>query len=144
MIPAITAVLAMAVVIATPAVFAESGDGSKKYMKYWTVSIGDASGTLEITPDTDLDSLREQAISSEEASAGHENVVKTRLSKAVNDSEEYFLVWKVVTESTDENDPTHTVDVLDAGTGNLLTSMTKEGGGCGFKKSGTTETGGRV
>ena len=140
---AIASVAVFSLVFAiAPAAFAE-GDYST-YKKYWVLSIGDASGTIEITEDSDIAALKEQAISSEEATAGYENVVKARLAQAVNDSDQYFLVWKVVTESGDENDSTYTVNVLDAGTGNLLTSMTKEGGGCGSHKSGTTNTGGQA
>lgn len=128
----------------TPEIFADNGDDSKTYKRYWVISIGDASGTIEITEDSDLAALMEQAISSEEATAGYENVVKARLAQAVNDYEQYFLVWKIVTESSDENDSTYTVNILDAGTGDLLTSMTKEGGGCGYHKSSTTSTGGQA
>jgi len=124
-------------------VFADDGDYSKPYKRHWGISIGDSVGTLEITEDTDLASLKEQAISSEEATVGYENVVKTRLSQAVNDSEQYFLVWKVVTESFDEENSKFTVNVVDAGTGELLNSITKEGG-CGFHKSGSSGTGGQA
>lgn len=127
-----------------PAAFADGGDYSKTYKGHWAISIGEASGTIEITEGSDIASLKEQAISSEEAIAGYENVIKARLAQAVNDSGHYFLVWKVVTESGDESDSTYTVNVLDAGEGNLLTSMTKEGGGCGSHKSGTTTTGGQA
>ena len=50
----------------------------------------------------------------------------------------------MVTESGDAEDSTYTKNVLDAGTGELLTSVTKEGGGCGYKKSGTPSTGGQA
>lgn len=127
-----------------PHAIAESEDGSKTYKKYWIISIGDKSGTIEITDDSDIDELKEQAISYDDATAGYENVVKARLSQAVNDSGQYYLVWKVVTESGDAEDSAYTNNVLDAGTGELLTSVTKEGGGCGYKKSGTTSTGGQA
>jgi len=137
------AVFSLIFVIA-PEVFADNGDDSKTYKRYWVISIGDASGTIEITEDSDIAALKEQAISSEDATTGYENVVKARLAQAVNDSEQYFLVWKVITGSSDENDSTYTVNILDAGTGDLLTSMTKEGGGCGYHKSSTTSTGGQA
>ena len=137
------AVLSMIFAIA-PQALAESDDGSKTYKKYWVISIGDKSGTIEITEGSDIEQLKKQSISFEDATAGYENVIKARLSQAVNDSGQYFLVWKVVTESSDAEDSTYTKNVLDAGTGELLTSVTKEGGGCGYKKSGTTGTGGQA
>lgn len=124
-----------------PQAIAESEDGSKTYKKYWVISIGDKSGTIEITEDSAIEKLKEQAISSEEATAGYENVIKAHLSQAVNDSGQYFLVWKMITESGDAKDSKYTKNVLDAGTGKLLTSVIKEGGVCGYKKSGTTSTG---
>jgi hypothetical protein len=128
----------------SPQALAESEDGSKTYKKYWVISIGDKSGTIEITDDSDIEQLKEQAISYEETIAGYENVIKARLSQAVNDSGQYFLVWKVVTQSGDAEDSTYTKNIVDAGTGELLTSVTKEGGGCGYKKSSTTSTGGQA
>jgi hypothetical protein len=128
----------------SPQALAESEDGSKTYKKYWVISIGDKSGTIEITDDSDIEQLKEQAISYEEATAGYENVIKARLSQAINDSGQYFLVWKVVTESGDAEDSTYTKNIVDAGTGELLISISKEGGGCGYKKSGTTSTGGQA
>lgn len=133
------AVLSLIVVMA-PNALAESEDGSKTYKRHWEISIGDASGTLEITSTTDIEELKAQAISAEDAAKEYDNVVKTRLGKAINDSGNYFLVWKIVTsESTEETGTTYTVNVLDAGNGDLLTSMTKEGGGCGYKNKTNTE-----
>jgi len=137
------AVFSIIFVIA-PAALADDGNYTKSYNHYWMVSIGDTAGTIEITEDSDIAVLKEQAISSDEVTAGYENVVKARLVQAVNDSDQYFLVWKVVTESGDESESTYTVNILDAGNGELLTSMTKEGGGCGFHKSKTIETGGQA
>lgn len=142
---ALASVAALSLIFAiAPTALADDGNYTKNYRHHWMISIGDASGTIEITEDSDIAALKEQAISSEEAAAGYENVVKARLAQAVNDSEQYFLVWKVVTESGDDGDSTYTVNVLDAGTGDLLTSMTKEGGGCGYHKSSTTSTGGQA
>jgi len=133
------AVLSLIVVMA-PNALAESEDGSKTYKRHWEISIGDASGTLEITSTTDIEDLKAKAISAEEVAKEYDNVVKNRLGKAVNDSGNYFLVWKVVTsESTEETGTTYTVNVLDAGSGELLTSMTKEGGGCDYKNKLNTE-----
>ena len=142
---ALTSVAAFSLIFAiAPYAFAESEDGTKTYHKYRVISISEKSGTIEITDDSDIEKLKEQAITYEDATTDYENVVKARLSQAVNDSGQYFLVWKVVTESGDAENSTYTKNVLDAGTGELLISMTKEGGGCGYKKSGTTSTGGQA
>ena len=122
--------------------FAES-DGDKSYKRSWVVSIGDAEGTIEISEDTNIDDVRDSAISEEQARQGYDDVDKAKLKKAVNDSGQYFLVWKLVDYT--ESD-TKTMYILDAGTGEALTEpITKEGGGsCGDKekKSQTTRTSG--
>jgi hypothetical protein len=140
---ALVAMLSLIFVI-SPQALAGSVDGSKTHHKYWVISIGDKSGTIEITERSDIEQLKQQAISYEETTAGYENVVKARLSQAVNDSGQYYLVWNVVTEPGDAEDSTYTKNIIDAGTGELLTSITKEGGECGYKKSGTTSTEGQA
>ena len=141
-----TSVVAFALVFAVaPSAMADSEDGAKSYKRHWAVPIGEASGTLQITEDTNKAELKEKAISLGEVADDYENVVKARLGKAVNDSGEYYLVWKLVSINHDaESDTkTFTIHVLDAGNGDLLTSMTKEGGSCGDKdKSDTTPTSG--
>lgn len=128
------------IVVMAPTVLAASDEGSKTYKRHWEIPLGDVSGTLEITPTTDIEDLKAQAVSAEDAAKGYENVVKIQLGKAVNDSGNYFLVWKVViSKSSEETGKTYTVNILDAGSGEILTSITKEGGGCGYKNKSNTE-----
>jgi len=121
-------------------VFADS-EGDKSYKRSWVVSIGDAKGTIEISEDTNIDDVRDSAMSEEQARQGYDDVDKAKLKKAVNDSGQYFLVWKLIDYT--ESD-TKTMYILDAGTGEQLTEpITKEGGSCGDKeKSQTTRTSG--
>lgn len=139
-------VVAIALIFAVaPFAMADSEDGSKSYKRHWTISIGEQSGTLPITENTDKEQLKAQAISLEEAVDGYEDIVRAHLGMAVNDSGEYYLIWKLVSVAHDEESDTKTFTVyaLDAGTGDLLTTMTKEGGKCGDKdKSQTTLTSG--
>ena len=128
-----------------PYAIADSEDGTKTYKRHWAISIGEQSGTLPITEVTDKEQLKAQAISIDEATSGYEDIVKARLGKAVNDAGDYYLIWKLVSVSHDEESDTKTFTIyaLDAGTGDLLTTMTKEGGKCGDKgKSQTTPTSG--
>lgn len=123
----------------SPTVYANY-DSSNTYTRHWAIPIGNATGTLQIKDDSNIEELKSQAISSDEASSGYDNVVKTHLGQAVNDSGDYFLVWKVVTSQTNNDaSATYTMNILDAGNGQLLTSVDKDGGGCDHKyKSGTT------
>ena len=130
--------MAMLAVMATVAVFGSSSlafssyDGGT-YAGSWTVSIGDAVGTIAISDDTSIDDLRDQAISREDAVEGYDNVIKSKLTKAVNDSDEYYLVWKVVEAA--ESDM-YIMHILDAGTGEpLVDPVIKEGGMCGGAKT---------
>ncbi|MDH3203411.1 MAG: hypothetical protein OEL81_01880 [Nitrosopumilus sp.] len=120
-------------------VFADSED--KSYKRSWVVPIGDAEGTIEISEETNIDDVRDSAISEEQARQGYDDVDKAKLKKAVNDSGQYFLVWKLVDYT--EYD-TKIMYIIDAGTGEALTEpITKEGGSCGGKeKSQTTRTSG--
>ena len=141
-----TAIVAFALIFAiTPYALADSEDGSKTYKRHWAISIGEKSGTLQITEDTNKEELVGKAISLEQAIDGYADVVRAHLGKAVNDSGEYYLVWKIISlnQDTESDTKIHTINVLDAGTGDLLTTVTKEGGKCGDKdKSETTPTSG--
>jgi hypothetical protein len=129
-------------------VMAESQDGAKSYKRYWSIPIGDASGSLEITKTTDKAELKKSAISLEQVTKGYANIHKANLGVAVNDDGKYFLVWKLTSFNYDSgNDAnTKTVHVLDAKTGKpLIEPITQEGfgnhGSCANKdKSKTTQT----
>ena len=139
-------VAAVALILTVPqSVVADSEDGSKTYKRYWAIPIEDKKGTLQITEDTNKDELKQKVISLSEAADGYSDIVKARLGKAVNDSGEYYLVWKLVSVEYDADSDTkiRTIYVVDAGNGQLLTTMTKEGGKCGDKdKSETIQTSG--
>lgn len=105
----------------------------KSYKRNWIVPIGDAEGTIEISQDTNIDDVRDLAISQEEATQGYD-VDKAKLKKAVNDSGQYYLVWKLV-DYTDSD--TKIRYILDAGTGEQLTDpIVKEKGSCSKHKTG--------
>ena len=109
---------------------ADSGD--KSYKQSWAVPIGQAEGTLEISQDTNIDDVRDLAISEEQARQGYD-ADRARLAKAVNDSGQYFLVWKLV-DYTESN--TKIKYILDAGTGEqLIEPIVKEVGSCGGHKT---------
>ncbi len=135
-VSAVVAAFALAFVIATPYVMAESGygmhsyhDGAKSHKGHWAISIGEATGTVPITEEDTRESLKQQAISLSEAAEDYSDITKARLGKAVNDAGDYFLVWKLVDVDHDTESDTkiHTIYVLDAGTGDLLIDpLTKE------------------
>lgn len=124
-------VLTVALVFGAAAPAFSSSDG-ESYKRNWISSIGDAVGTIEVSKDANVDDVRDQAISAEEAKDGYD-VKKASLTKAVNNSDQYFLVWKLIEYG--ETD-TVTMYILDAGTGEqLVEPITKEGGMCPSKKS---------
>ncbi|MEX0861649.1 hypothetical protein [Nitrosopumilus sp.] len=112
--------------------FADSDGEAKSHKRHWVMPIGDSVGTIEISEDTHIDDVKDKAISQEQATQGYD-VDKAKLKKAINNSGQYFLVWKLV-DYTESN--TKIYYVLDAGTGEQLTEpITKEKGSCGDKKS---------
>ncbi len=127
-------------------VLADSDGEAKSYKRHWAIPIGDASGSLEITPDTDKAELEKSVLPLEIAAAEYSDIHKAKLGKAVNDEGRYFLVWNLVSYGHDTESDTKfkTIYVLDAGTGEPLADpITKEGGGsCGDKdKPQTKRTG---
>ncbi len=132
---AIVVTFALAFVVATPFVMAESGygmhsyDGAKSHKGHWAISIGEKTGTVPITDEDTRESLKNQAISLSEAAEDYPDITKARLGKAVNDDGNYFLIWKLVSVDHDAESYTKilTIYVLDAGTGDLLIEpLTKE------------------
>jgi len=123
----------LAVVMVFGTMSSAFADYDGKSYKRWVVPIGDAEGTIEISEDTNIDDVRDLAISEEQARQGYDDVYKAKLKKAVNDSGQYFLVWKLVDYA--ESD-TKIMYILDAGTGEqLIEPIVKEKGSCGDKKS---------
>ena len=107
----------------------------------WVISIGEKSGSLEITEEDTKFKLKQKAKSLDELDlSDYQDITKTRLGTAVNDDGQYFLVWKLMSVEYDEESDTSikTIYVLDAGTGEPLLDepIRKEGGSCGFKESG--------
>lgn len=138
------AIVALIFAVTHP-VMADSGDGSKSYKTHWAISIGDKSGKLKITEQDTKEKLKGQAIALSEIPGNYPDIKMAKLGKAVNDAGEKFLVWKLMSVKTDAESDTriHTIYVLDAKDGELLTQITKEGGSCGDKdKSKSTNTSG--
>ncbi len=145
-IPTLFATMIAVVLVfgAATTVMAYSEDG-KSYKKHWSISIGTAEGSLQITEDNTKHELKASALPLEEVIIGYSDIHKARLGSAVNDSGNYYLVWKLVSSDYDEESDTkiRTIYVLDAGTGELLTDPIIKEGKCGYKdKSETTKTSG--
>jgi len=134
-LPVFVAAFALAFLVATPFVMAESGygmhsyDGAKSHKGHWAISIGEKTGTVPITEEDTRESLKNQAKSLSEVAEDYPDVTKAKLGKAVNDDGNYFLVWKLVSVDHDAESDTKilTIYVLDARTGDLLIEpLTKE------------------
>ena len=138
-------VAAVLIVGSVSPVMADSETGEKSYKRHWSISIGTAEGSLQITEDNTKHELKASALPLEEVIIGYSDIHKARLGSAVNDSGNYYLVWKLVSSDYDEESDTkiRTIYVLDAGTGEQLTEPITKEGGCGYKdKSETTKTSG--
>lgn len=134
-LPVLVATFALAFVIATPYVMAESGNGmhsyhddAKSHKSHWAIQVEGFEGTIQITEDVDKKTLKDKVtVSLSEASAGLD-VQKASLGVAVNENGEKYLVWKLVSINKDsESDTaTATINIVDAGDADNTTSVTKE------------------
>ena len=134
-VSALVAAFALAFVVATPYVMAESGygmhsyhDGVKSHKGHWAIQVEGFQGSIPITEDSDRTTLKEQAISLSEAAADYPNVKKAKLGKAINENGDKFLVWKLVDFSKDSESGTAkmTIYIVDAGDADNTAEITKE------------------
>jgi len=132
---ALVATFALAFVVATPYVMAESGygmhsyhDGAKSHKGHWAIQVEGFEGSILITEDSDRATLKEKAIPLSEAVADYPNVKKATLGKAINENGDKFLVWKLVDFSKDSESGTAkmTIYIVDAGDADNTTEITKE------------------
>ncbi len=132
-VSAVVAAFALAFVIATPYVMAESGygmhsyhDGTKSHKGNWAIQVEGFVGSIEITEDADRKTLKDKVtVSLSEASAGLD-VQKAGLGVAVNEDGDKYLVWKLVSFNKDSESGTVTINIVDAGDQDNTTSVTKE------------------
>ncbi len=134
-VSALVAAFALAFLVATPYVMAESGygmhsyhDGAKSHKGHWAIQVEGFEGSIPITEDSDRTTLKEQAISLSEAAADYPNVKKAKLGKAIHENGDKFLVWKLVDFSKDSESGTAkmTIYIVDAGDAKNTAEITKE------------------
>ncbi len=133
LLPVLVAAFALAFVVVTPYVMAESGygmhsyhDGAKSHKGNWAIQVEGFVGSIEITEDADRKTLKDKVtVSLSEASAGLD-VQKAGLGVAVNENGDKYLVWKLVSVNKDSESGTVTINIVDAGDKDNTTSITKE------------------
>jgi len=134
-VSALVAAFALAFLVATPYVMAESGygmhsyhDGAKSQKGHWAIQVEGFEGSIPITEDSDRTTLKEQAISLSEAASDYPNIKKAKLGKAINENGDKFLVWKLVDFSKDSESGTAkmTIYIVDAGDAKNTAEITKE------------------
>ena len=135
LLPAVVAAFALAFVVATPYVMAESGygmhsyhDGAKSHKGHWVIQVEGFEGTIQITEDVDKKTLKDKVtVSLSEASAGLD-VQKASLGIAVNEHGDKYLVWKLVSieKDSETGTATATINIIDAGDADNTASVTKE------------------
>ncbi len=132
---ALVATFALALVVATPYVMAESGygmhsyhDGVNSHKGHWAIQVEGFEGSIPITEDSDRATLKEKAIPLNEAVEDYPNVKIAKLGKAINENGDKFLVWKLVDFSKDSESGTAkmTIYIVDAGDADNTAEITKE------------------
>jgi hypothetical protein len=134
-IPTMIALVAV-VALALPSVMAESSSedkpwkyGDKHHKMHKIIQVGeyDTANSLIITEYSDKRTLKTSAIPLSQAAEGLD-VQKAKLGIGVNDAGEKFLVWKLSSMDKVEDSDTVsvTIYVIDAKTGNRVTTIEKE------------------
>jgi len=136
-LPAFVAAFALAFLVATPFVMAESDygmhsyDGAKSYKGHWAIPVEGFVGSIPIPEEMDREShkaLKDQVtVSLSEASANYPNVKMAKLGKAVNEDGDKFLVWKLVefNKNSDSETATMKINIVDAGDADNTITITK-------------------
>jgi len=122
-LPAFVAAFALAFLVATPFVLAESGygmhsyDDAKSHKGHWAIPVKEFVGSIEITEDFNHETIKNlDLLSLSEAAANYPNVKKAKLGIAVNEDGDKFLVWKLVefNKNSDSEIATMTIYIVDA------------------------------
>lgn len=135
-LPALVAAFALAFVVATPYVMAESGygmhayhDGAKSHKGHWAVQVSnDFVGNIPITEDSTHESLKEQVtITLSEAASKYPDAKKAKLGIAKNDNGRY-VVWKVIEMKIVPDSQTKSIliHVIDAGAESIDVAATED------------------
>ena len=135
LIPAFVAVFALMFTVATPLAMAEfsegmqdKGIGQKHHKMHKVIQVDGFVGSIQITEDSDRESLREQVtVSLSEASEGLD-VRGGHIGVAVNENGEKFLVWTLISieKDSESETATATIYVVDASDATNTTNVTKE------------------
>ena len=120
---AFVAAFALAFLVATPFVMAESGygmhsyDGAKSHKGHWAIPVEGFVGSIKITEDFNHETIKNlDLLSLSEAAADYPNVKKAKLGMAVNEAGDKYLVWKLVefNKDSDSETATMTIYIVDA------------------------------
>ncbi len=122
-LPVFVAAFALAFLVATPFVLAESGygmhsyDGAKSHKGHWAIPVEKFVGSIKITEDFNHETIKNlDLLSLSEAAADYPNVKKAKLGMAVNEAGDKYLVWKLVefNKDSDSETATMTIYIVDA------------------------------
>jgi len=134
-LPVFVAAFALAFLVATPFVLAESGygmhsyDGAKSHKGHWAIPVEKFDGSIKITEDFNHETIKNlDLVSLSDAAANYPNVKKAKLGMAVNEHGDKFLVWKLVEfiKDPDSETATMTIYIVDAGDADNTTTFTKD------------------
>ena len=135
LIPAFAAVFALMFVFASPIAMAEPSEdmlgkwtGQKQHKMHKVIEVEGFVGSIQITEDSDKQSLKDQVTVSLSEAANGLDVVGGHIGVAVNENGDKFLAWTLKSIEKDSESETviATIYVVDAGDSNNTTIVTKE------------------
>ena len=135
LIPAFVAVFALMFTFATPLALAEYGEGmhdkgtGQKHQKmHKVIEVEGFVGSIQITEDSDKQSLRDQVTVSLSEAADGLDVRGGHIGVVTNENGDKFLVWtlKSIQRDSESETVTATIYVVDAGDADNTAIKTKE------------------
>ena len=135
LIPAFAAVFALMFAFASPGVMAEPGagvhdkwSGQKQHKMHKAVEVEGFVGSIQITEDSDRQTLKDQiSVSLSEAAEGLD-VMEGRIGVTINENGDKYLTWmlKHIEKDSESETVTATIYVVDAGDAGNTAIVTKE------------------
>ena len=135
LLPTFAAVFALMFAFASPLAMAESSDdvsdkliGQKQYKMHKVIEVEEFVGSIQITEDTDRQTLKDQVTVSLSESADGLDVIGGHIGVVINQNDDKFLVWmlKSIERNSESETATATIYVVDAGNADNTTIITKE------------------
>ena len=135
LLPTFAAVFTLMFAFASPLAMAESSDGmhdkligQKQHKMHKIIEVEEFVGSIQITEDTDRQTLKDQVTVSLSEAADGLDVMGGHIGVVINQNGDKFLVWtlKSIEKNSESETAVATIYVVDVGNADNTTTITKE------------------